>query len=85
MAGSPPSMAPSLAVVPPMSKVSTRSRPSSRPMTPHSSTPAAGPDSTMRIGMSQASSGDTKPPFDCMMKRSLVSPRSFSAPVRRLT
>ena len=85
MAGSPPSTAPSLAVVPPMSKVSTRSKPSSLPMAPLSSTPAAGPDSTMRIGMSQARSADTSPPFDCMMKRSEAMPCCFRAPASRLT
>ena len=79
-AGSPPSIAPSFAVVPPISNVSRFRLPSSRPMTPHIMTPAAGPDSTMRIGMSRASSGCTRPAFDCMMKMSLSIPRSFSAP-----
>ena len=80
MAGSPSSTAPSLAVVPPMSKVMTCLWPSSPPTIAAISTPAAGPDSTMRTGNSRAKSGDTRPPFDCMMKRSWRKPRSRNAP-----
>ena len=85
IAGSPPSMAPSFAVVPPMSKLSTRSAPMSRPIRPASSTPAAGPLSTMRTGYSPASAGETSPPFDCMMESPAVEPAAAKSSASRRT
>jgi hypothetical protein len=55
------------AVVPPMSKHSRRSNPSRRTNQVPASAPAAGPDSTSRIGVRAASSADTTPPFDSII------------------
>ena len=76
MAGAPSSMAPSLAVVPPMSKVMTCSRPSALPTMAHMRMPAAGPDSMMRTGKSRARSGEISPPLDCITNSSLRMPRA---------
>ena len=59
-------MTQALAVVPPMSKDSTRSRPTWRAMRAAASAPAAGPDSTSRIGTRLAVSGVAMPPADIM-------------------
>ena len=56
-----------LAVVPPMSKHSRRSSPRRRANQLPASAPAAGPDSTRRIGARAASSADTTPPFDSII------------------
>ena len=74
-AGSPPSMTPTLAVVPPMSNVITCSTFSRAPVARQASTPAAGPDSMMLAGYSRASAGVVRPPLDCMTWRSPVKPR----------
>ena len=78
-AGSPASTAPSFAVVPPMSKVTTCGSPASVPTSALISTPAAGPDSTIRAGSSAAMAGETSPPAECMMNMSFSKPRSASA------
>ena len=78
-AGSPPSMTPTLAVVPPMSKVITRSTPSRDPIARHASTPAAGPDSMTLTGYSRARAGVVSPPLDCMTRSSPVNPREAKA------
>ena len=65
--GSPPSMTQALAVVPPMSNESRRGSPSSRAMRAAASAPAAGPDSTRRMGTRFAVSGVAMPPAESMM------------------
>ena len=65
--GAPPSMTQAFAVVPPMSNDSRRESPRSRAAWAAASAPAAGPDSTRRIGSRRASGGNAIPPDDCMM------------------
>ena len=55
------------AVVPPMSNVITLPSPICRASAWEPTTPAAGPDSMMCIGMLAAASSVMRPPFDCMM------------------
>ena len=64
--GSPRSITQALAVVPPMSKESRRSRPTCRALRAAARAPAAGPDSTSRIGTRLAVSGVAIPPADIM-------------------
>ena len=65
--GSPSWTMQDLAVVPPMSKHRRRSSPSRRANQLPASAPAAGPDSTRRIGAAAASSADTTPPLDSII------------------
>ena len=60
--GSPPSMTQAFAVVPPMSKESSRPSPRRRAARAAASAPAAGPDSTRRIGTRLAVAGVAMPP-----------------------
>ena len=62
--GWPSSIRHTLAVVPPMSKLKTRSRPHCRAMSAAKMAPPAGPLSTRRIGKRQAVSMVVKPPPD---------------------
>ena len=62
--GSPPSITHALAVVPPMSNDSRRPAPRSRATRAAASAPAAGPDSTSRIGTRLAVAGVAMPPED---------------------
>jgi hypothetical protein len=62
--GSPSSIRQILAVVPPMSKASTRGAPAARACWAAAAAPPAGPDSTSRIGTSQAVSTVQVPPLD---------------------
>ena len=57
-----------LAVVPPMSKVRTFESPMRRARAREPTTPAAGPDSMMCIGIRAAASALIRPPLDCMIK-----------------
>ena len=77
-AGSKSSMRQALAVVPPMSKQSRRS--SSRRCEYHvpASAPAAGPDSTSRIGTRAASAAATTPPLDSIISTEPPNPSSAS-------
>ena len=65
--GWPPSMMQALAVVPPMSKESRRSALIWRAACAAARAPAAGPDSTRRIGTRLAVSGVAMPPEESMM------------------
>jgi hypothetical protein len=65
--GAPSSMTHALAVVPPMSKESSLRSPRSRAACAAAKAPAAGPDSTRRIGRRRATGGKAMPPDDCMM------------------
>ena len=65
--GSPWSMTHALAVVPPMSKDSIRDSPARRASRAAAKAPAAGPDSTRRMGARLAVSGVAMPPEDSMM------------------
>jgi len=64
--GAPPSITQALAVVPPMSKESSRVSPRCRAACAAARAPAAGPDSTRRMGTRRASAGSAMPPEDCM-------------------
>ena len=64
----PRSMIAAFAVVPPMSKVMTFSRPIARASAWAPTTPPAGPDSTMCIGLAAAAAAVIRPPFDCMIR-----------------
>ena len=66
MSGSPPSTSESLAVVPPMSKASTRPLPSAWPKKAAAMAPAAGPDSSICTGTRCASATWVRPPLESM-------------------
>ena len=68
--GSPSSTSASLAVVPPMSKASTRPSPALRPNQAPASAPAAGPLSSSCTGARLASATWVSPPFDSMRNKS---------------
>src|SRR5437660_1181671 len=80
---SPFSISEALAVVPPMSKEIALSMPMRcvRACTP--TTPAAGPDSMMCIGVTAAAFAVVSPPFDCMRNSGACAPRRFTSPARR--
>ena len=78
----PPSMSDALAVVPPMSKLITLAKPTRSPTRCAATTPAAGPDSTMRTGDSAALSKDMTPPLDCMMRKGAAIPAERALPDR---
>ena len=65
--GSPLSITQALAVVPPMSKESSLGSPSSRAMRAAARAPAAGPDSTRRMGTRLAVAGVATPPEESMI------------------
>ncbi len=67
-----------LAVVPPMSKHSRRRSPSLRANHEPASAPAAGPDSTRRIGTRAASAAETTPPFDSIISTEPPKPSAAS-------
>jgi hypothetical protein len=75
---SPSSMMEAFAVVPPMSNVMARARPIRRARAWDPTTPAAGPDSMMCMGIRAAASAVMTPPFDCMMSRGARTPISPS-------
>ena len=70
---------PMSALVPPMSKVISRSRPASAPTQPPPRTPAARPDSSVSAGFSATIAGVATPPFDAMMRSSPSMPGLRSA------
>ena len=76
---SPPSRIDAFAVVPPMSKVMTSPCPTLRAISLAPTTPAAGPDSMMWIGRSDAASTPMEPPLDCMIRSGAWTPRPRSA------
>ena len=76
--GSPSMMRHDLAVVPPMSKHSRRRSPSRLANHDPASAPAAGPDSTSRIGDWAASSAATTPPFDSIISTDPPKPSAAS-------
>ena len=55
--------------VPPMSKDTMRRKPAASATTCAPTTPAAGPDNTVRTASARASDEEIDPPFDCMMLR----------------
>jgi len=69
------------AVVPPMSKVISLSNPIRRASAWAPTTPAAGPDSMMCIGIAAAAASVINPPLDCMIKSGPRTPIP-SRPVR---
>ena len=77
--GSPPSTSASFAVVPPMSKASTRSRPALRPNQAPASAPAAGPLSSNCTGARLASATWVNPPFESIRNNPPGMPASRSA------
>ena len=83
--GSPSSMRQILAVVPPMSKASTRAAPVARAWWAAAAAPPAGPDSTSRIGTSHAVSMVHVPPLESMSSSwpSKPSARSSALSERR--
>ena len=60
------SMSEALAVVPPMSKLTTSLCPVSLATEYAPTTPPAGPDSTMLTGFRAASAAGVRPPLDCI-------------------
>ena len=79
----PSSTSEALAVVPPMSKVISLSKPMRRASAWAPTTPAAGPDSMMCIGRAAAASAVIRPPLDCMISSGPRTPMP-SRPVRRV-
>ena len=75
----PSSISAALAVVPPMSKEMTSLWPANRPNQAVASPPPAGPDSSSRIGNSQAVCGDIKPPAECIRRSAPAKPREASS------
>jgi hypothetical protein len=73
------SMIEALAVVPPMSNEIALSMPiwHANAWTP--TTPAAGPDSIMFIGVTVAASAVVKPPFDCISRSGASTPMRASS------
>ena len=76
--GTPPSIRQILAVVPPMSKDSTESRPQRRARSLAKMAPPAGPDSARRMGKRTAVSRVVMPPPESIMKRGQAKPMSSS-------
>ena len=69
---SPFSISEAFAVVPPMSNEIALSMPMRRASSRTPTTPAAGPDSMMCIGVAAAASAVVSPPFDCISKSGAV-------------
>jgi hypothetical protein len=61
----PPAISDTSKDVPPRSLVMTLSKPAARAMAPAAITPAAGPESAVRIGNFRAIAVDITPPLDC--------------------
>ena len=64
--GAPCAINPIFAVVPPMSNETSVSMPIHEPRKRAASTPAAGPDSSILIGIADATSASVRPPLDSM-------------------
>ena len=62
-AGTPSSTRPTSALVPPVSKVISRSAPAARPMAAAAMTPDAGPESTVLTAFAAAERAETLPPL----------------------
>ena len=73
---SPCSMIAALAVVPPMSKVMTFGDAARRASACAPTTPPAGPDSMMCMGLAAAAAAPIRPPFDCMIRSGARTPRA---------
>ena len=71
---SPFSISDAFAVVPPMSNEIAFSIPMRRASARTPTTPAAGPDSMMCIGVAAAASAVVSPPFDCISKSGAATP-----------
>src|SRR3954470_4401269 len=69
--GSPASTTLTSVEVPPPSQVSTLSNPARLERSPAPSAPAAGPDSTVVIGLCTPSSDDSTPPLDFMIEKGI--------------
>ena len=83
IAGAPSITTAALAVVPPMSKASTRSRPRCRASWAAASTPAVGPDSRQNAGSCAASAAGITPPLDCSIRMGAREPESRNASASR--
>ncbi len=73
------------ALVPPMSKVISRSKPAALPTNAAPITPAAGPESSVSTGRRPASAAGMMPPFDLVDSTGARMPRSripASSPVK---
>jgi hypothetical protein len=79
----PSSTSEALAVVPPMSNVISRSRPIRRASAWAPTTPAAGPDSMMCMGLAAAAASVIRPPLDCMISSGARAPIA-SRPARKV-
>ena len=73
-AASPPAISATSKEVPPMSPVITSGKPALRATCAAAITPAAGPDSAVRIGKRVAVSTAITPPFDCTIRSWPVEP-----------
>ena len=82
-AASPPATKDTSKEVPPMSPVMTFSKPEARAISAQAITPAAGPDSAVRTGTSQAVWRDITPPLLCTIKSSPPKPWARKSPSRR--
>ena len=80
---SPSSTIDAFAVVPPMSNVMSLPSPMRRASACAPTTPAAGPDSMMCIGCAAAATSVMRPPFDCMMRSGVFTPRAVEAGSQR--
>ena len=80
---SPSSISDAFAVVPPMSNVIALAMPMRRASARTPTTPAAGPDSMMCIGVAAAASAVIRPPFDCISSSGAATPAARSPPPSR--
>ena len=84
--GAPERMTATSVEVPPPSRVTTSSKPAAWVTAAAPSAPAAGPDSTVVMGLRATWSADVTPPLDFMTKKGTPSPaRSASCAARRST
>ena len=80
---SPFSISEAFAVVPPMSNEIALSMPIRRVNACTPTTPAAGPDSMMCIGVTAAALAVVSPPFDCIKRSGASIPMRFTSSVSR--
>ena len=81
---SPFSISEALAVVPPMSNEMAFAMPIRLVKAWTPTTPAAGPDSMMCIGVSAAALAVVSPPFDCISNKGALTPVRCTSAISRL-
>ncbi|MCY1546349.1 hypothetical protein D9M68_823410 [compost metagenome] len=81
---SPPATSDTSNEVPPMSPLTTSGKPAARAMAAQAITPAAGPESAVRTGTSQAVWRDITPPLLCTTSNSPSKPLAFKSDSSRV-